>query len=130
MPLMSAYTSSKFALEAFGEALRYEVAPDGIDVVIMQPVAMRMDRPATGSHLELVAGVTPESRSHKMLARMTADTAASKLTPEAVAEKIHSVLVSEKKPVRVPMDRAKPLGLVKRLAPQWVIDRLIRGLLD
>lgn len=129
VPTMSAYTSAKFALEALGEALHHEVKRDGIDVVIMQPVAMKMDRPATGHHLELVAGVGEGSRSHKMLARMTADTEASKLTPEIVAAKIADVLAAEKKPLRVPMDRAKALGLVKRLAPQSVIDRLIRGLL-
>ena len=65
-----------------------------------------------------------------MLERMTADTAASKLTPEMVSERIHQVITADKKPLRVPMDRAKALGLVKRLAPQSVIDRLIAGLLS
>ena len=88
-----------------------------------------MERGATGSHLDLVAGVTADSRSHKMLDRMTRDTAASSLLPETVAEKIASVLVAQKKPLRVPMDRARVLGLVKRLAPQSLIDRLIKGLL-
>ncbi len=130
VPYMSAYTSAKSALEAASEALRSEVRADGIDVVIMQPVAMHMDRPATGAHLELVAGVTPDSRSHKMLERMTADTAASKLTPEIVAAKIYDVIMSEKKPLRVPMDRAVPLSLLKRVAPQSLIDRLVGGLIQ
>ena len=34
----------------------------------------------------------------------------------------------KKKPLRVPMDRAKPLGVVKRLAPQFVIDNILAGL--
>jgi short-subunit dehydrogenase len=129
VPYMSAYTSAKFALEAFSEALYHELKPEGIQVVIMQPVAMRMDRPATGAHLGLVENVTPTSRSHAMLARMTEDTAASKLTPEAVAAKVHEVITSDRKPLRVPMDRARALGVVKRLAPQFVIDKLIGGLL-
>ncbi len=129
VPTMSAYTSAKFALEAFSEALYHEVKDDGIDVVILQPVAMAMDRPGTGAHLELVAGVTPESRSHKMLARMEKDTAASGLTPEAVAAKVADVITRENKPLRVPMDRAKALTWVRSLAPQGVIDRLIGGLL-
>ena len=94
----------------------------------MQPVAMAMDRPATGAHLRLVDGVTPDSRSHKMLARMARDTAASKLTPEAVAKKIHDVITRDKKPLRVPMDRTRAVTLLKGLAPQWVLDRLISGL--
>jgi len=129
VPLMSAYTSAKFALEAMSEALYHEVKPDGIDVVIMQPVAMKMDRPALGSHLHLAAGVTPESKSHRMVARMEKDTLASGLTPEAVAAKLRAVIQSEKRPLRVPMDRARALTLVKRLAPQALIDRLIGGLL-
>jgi len=128
VPYMSAYTSLKFALEAMSEAMYGELKPHGIDVVIMQPVAMKMDRPATGAHLHLVAGVAADSPSHRMLARMDADTAASKLTPEAVAEKVYAVITSPKKRLRVPMDRARALTLVKRLAPQWVIDRLLKGL--
>ena len=65
-----------------------------------------------------------------MVKRMAKDTAASKLTPEKVAARIHDVLTSDKKPLRVPMDRAVALGIVKRLAPQSVIDRLLRGLIE
>ena len=130
VPTMSAYTSAKFALEALSEAMYHELKPHGIDVVIMQPVAMHMDRPATGAHLELVAGVTPDSPSHKMLARMSRDTEASKLTPETVAEAVHDVITRAKKPLRVPMDRARALTWVKALAPQPVLDRLLGGLLQ
>ena len=64
-----------------------------------------------------------------MLARMAADTEASGLTPEKVARRILAVIRSDERPLRVPMDRAKPLSIVKRLAPQSVIDRMIDGLL-
>jgi short-subunit dehydrogenase len=129
VPTMSAYTSAKAALEALSEALYHELRSEPIDVVIMQPVAMAMDRPALGDHLTTVANVEPDSRSHRMVERMAKDTAASGLTPQAVAEKVHEVITSAKKPLRVPMDRARPLGLVKRLAPQAVVDRLIDGVL-
>lgn len=129
VPTMSAYTSAKFALEAMSEALHHELAGTGIDVVIMQPVAMHMDRPATGSHLHTVRNVQPGSRSLRMLERMTADTAASKLEPEQVARRVLGVIRSEKRPLRVPMDKARPLSIVKRLAPQSVIDRLVAGLI-
>jgi short-subunit dehydrogenase len=128
VPLMSSYTSAKFALEAFSEALYHEMKPDNIDVVIMQPVAMYMDRPATGHHLALASGVAEGSISHRMVKRMARDTAASKLTPEIVSEKIYSVLTSEKKPLKVPMDKAKALTLLKRFAPQSVIHKMVNGL--
>ena len=101
---------------------------DGIAVVIMQPEAMAMDRPALGAHLRTVENAGSDSPSHRMVARMARDTAASKLTPETVAEKIHAVITSEKPPLRVPMDRAKGVTLLRRLAPQSVIDRVIGGL--
>ena len=129
VPYMSAYTSAKFALEAMSEALYHEVKSSEIDVVIMQPVAMHIERPATGSHLRLAKGVGPDSKSHAMLERMTKDTLASNLTPEMVSKKILQVITARKKPLRVPMDKAIALGVVKRLAPQVVIDRLISGLL-
>lgn len=128
VPYMSAYTSAKFALEAMTESLHHELRSDPIDVVIMQPVAMRMDRPSLGAHLRTVANVGPDSRSHRMVERMAADTAASTLTPEAVAAKVYEVLQAEKKPLRVPMGRARPMSLLKRLAPQAVVDRMIGAL--
>ena len=129
VPYMGAYTSAKFALEAMSEALYHELKSTNIDVVIMQPVAMHMDRPPTGSHLKLSSGVRQGSRSHAMLDKMAADTAASVLTPERVSAKILEVIQSKKKPLRVPMDKAKALSVVKRLAPQALIDKLIAGLL-
>lgn len=130
VPYMGAYTSAKFALEALSEALYHEVKPLGIDVVIVQPVAMAMDRPATGAHLGTVAHVLDGSPSHRMVERMARDTAASRLTPEAVAKRVHEVITRRHKPLRVALDRAKPLSLLKRVAPQGLIDRLIGGLLD
>jgi short-subunit dehydrogenase len=128
VPNMSAYTSSKFALEALSESLYHEVKGLGIDVVIMQPVAMAMDRPATGAHLELAAGVAHDSRSRAMLDRMTRDTRASALTPESVAARIRDVIRQQRKPLRVPLDKARAITWIKRLAPQRVIDRLMAGL--
>jgi len=90
VPTMSAYTSSKFALEAMSEALYHELRGTGIDVVIMQPVAMAMDRPATGAHLHTVKNVAKGSMSLRMLDRMERDTAASGLTPEAVAKRVQT----------------------------------------
>lgn len=125
VPYMSAYTSSKFALEAFSEALYHEMKPHNIDVVIMQPVAMAMDRGDTGTHLELVNGIKPGSVSNKVLARMSQDSAASPLSPETVAEKVYQVITSKKKPLRVPMSKTKAISAIRRLAPQFVIDKMI-----
>lgn len=43
LPAMGVYGASKFALEALAEAYRYELAPLGIDSVIVQPGAFATD---------------------------------------------------------------------------------------
>ncbi len=128
VPFMSSYTSAKFALEAFAEAFRHEVKNDNVRVSIMQPVAMHMERGDTGSHLRLVDAVQDGSLSNRMLRQMSKDTAASKLTPEIVSKRIIEIIESGETPLRVPMDRAKVLGKLKRFAPQAMLDKMVRGL--
>jgi len=125
VPYFSAYTSSKFALEAFAEALYHEVKADNIDVAIMQPVAMFMDRPDEGDHLKIAQGAPKDSPTRRMAAMMAKDTAESKLTPEIVSAAILDVIRSDSRKLRYPMDRAKILSVVKRLAPQALINKLI-----
>ena len=43
LPYMSPYIASKWALEALSESLRYELAPTGVEVVIVQPGAFPTD---------------------------------------------------------------------------------------
>jgi short-subunit dehydrogenase len=40
-PFMGAYSAGKYALEGFSDALRQELAPFGVEVVLVQPGAMR-----------------------------------------------------------------------------------------
>ena len=130
VPTMSAYTSSKHALQVMAEAIQHEVRRFNIAVTIMQPVALKLDRPALGAHLGLVNGVTDNSISHAMVKRMAMDTEKSPLTPEMVSEKIVQVLKMKKKPLKVPMDRAKGISMMKRIMPQSFFDKLLGGLVD
>lgn len=128
VPLLSAYTSSKFAIEAFSEALYQEARPHKVDVVIMQPVAMYMDRPDVGVHLKVAAGVGESSLTHRMVRRMGKDTRESKLTPQMVAAHIADIVESDRRKLRYPMDRAKMIGKLRRFAPQSVIDNMVGGI--
>lgn len=40
-PMLGPYNMSKFAMEAFADALRVELAPQGIEVVLLEPAAIR-----------------------------------------------------------------------------------------
>ncbi|MFD1737968.1 SDR family oxidoreductase [Bacillus salitolerans] len=50
-PGLSPYVSSKFALEGFSEALSFEVAPFGIDVVLVEPGSYETSIWSTGTKL-------------------------------------------------------------------------------
>ena len=65
MPLVGAYSASKFALEAAADALRMELSPWKIRVVVVEPAQTDTDmwRTADDMVAELEAGLTPEHRS-------------------------------------------------------------------
>ncbi|CAN5122718.1 SDR family oxidoreductase [soil metagenome] len=62
MPAYGAYAGSKYALEAISDALRQEVAPSGVEVVIVEPGGVRTSMTARGTATaqKLVAGMTAE----------------------------------------------------------------------
>ncbi len=65
MPLIGAYAASKFALEAAADALRMELNPWQIRVVVVEPAQTDTDmwRMADNMVAELEAGLTAEHRS-------------------------------------------------------------------
>jgi NAD(P)-dependent dehydrogenase (short-subunit alcohol dehydrogenase family) len=65
MPLVGAYAASKFALEAAADALRMELSPWHIRVVVVEPAQTDTDmwRTADDMVAELEAGLTAEHKS-------------------------------------------------------------------
>ncbi|MDT5016053.1 MAG: hypothetical protein QOD39_2213 [Mycobacterium sp.] len=65
MPMLGAYSASKFALEAAADALRMELRPWHIPVVIVEPAPTDTDmwRTADAMADETVAALTPEHRT-------------------------------------------------------------------
>lgn len=65
MPLIGAYAASKFAIEAAADALRMELRPWKVPVVVVQPAQTDTDmwRTADTMMLEVEAALSPEHRT-------------------------------------------------------------------
>lgn len=124
-PLFSLYAATKWALEGWGEALALEVAPFGLDVVILQP----------GTHdtsfANNVAPVAPEDSAYaelltRVIPRLTRIGNYSRSTAKA-AERMCRVLESDRPPLRT---RIGPDDVVAswlaRIAPYRVRERAVQ----
>jgi NAD(P)-dependent dehydrogenase (short-subunit alcohol dehydrogenase family) len=132
-PFMSPYNTSKFAIEALGESLRQEVAPWGIDVVVIEPGSI--DTPIWTKGAETIdeqkAKLTPTAKRlySKQLERMDevlSETASRGIPPEKVAKVIHTAIRSEKPKHRYLVGRdAKIAARLKGNLPDRTFTKLI-----
>lgn len=128
MPFAGPYAASKFALEAISDSLRRELHPFGVEVVVIQPGAVRTaiwDR-VEAMELDRYAG-TP----YEPLVERTREAALRSgrrgLPPERVAETVLEALTASRPPTRrlvVPWRGALRTRLLERLPDRW-LDRMI-----
>ena len=107
-PARSLYSASKFAVQGFSEAIRAELAKDGIDVIVVNP------------------GLTRTNFSRNMLerkAKLSLDHQRG-MTSEQVAAATLNAVAAGKPEVTLSLS-GKLLVLVSRLAP-WVVDLFAR----
>jgi NAD(P)-dependent dehydrogenase (short-subunit alcohol dehydrogenase family) len=106
-PMLGPYNASKFALEAIADALRLEVRPWGIRVILIEPGSIDTDiwRNVQDTVTEAEAALTPENRAlyarhvegmRKASARIQKQTAPA----EKVAEAILKALTAERPKAR------------------------------
>jgi NAD(P)-dependent dehydrogenase (short-subunit alcohol dehydrogenase family) len=128
---VSAYCSSKFAQEGFGESLAQEVAPLGIDVILVEPGIIRTE--AWSENRVVGAGVRDQTspycrwfrRSEELADRMVRS---STIAPEDVARTIHRALTIERPRLRyVVGPRAKAVIALRRHLPATVFERVYFG---
>jgi NAD(P)-dependent dehydrogenase (short-subunit alcohol dehydrogenase family) len=125
------YCASKFAQEGLGEGLAQELAPFGVQSILVEPGMIKTTR--WDEHRgTAVAASNPDSPYHGVF--WASEAIADKIVersptrPEDVAETIHRALVAEDPRLRYVVGRGAKLviGLRRRL-PQRTFERLYYG---
>jgi len=133
IPFAAPYCASKHALEAFSDALRVEVAPFGIRVVVIEagPIETRFGERARAGVARMLTSPGPYAPFYRNAERaMDTDFQAGKLPPESVARVILEAIESENPKTRYRITRmARALILLKRLLPDRFFDRRMKKVL-
>jgi len=133
LPLLGAYSASKFALEAAADALRLELKPWNIHVSVVQPAQTDTDlwRKADQTVDEMEAQMSTSHRSlyAKHIAGMRKSIPLSRrlaVPPEKVAEVVQDALTAASPRARYPVGigPAVQMGVVTKL-PTGIRDLLI-----
>ena len=128
------YHATKHAVEALSDALRFEVAGFGVDVVVIEPglIITEFGETAAGSLAE-VQEHGPYSKFNSDVARVTANAYSGPMArfgagPEAVAEKIAKALTARRPSTRYTVSAsAKAMLGVRRLSTDRMWDRFVRS---
>lgn len=117
MPGRGAYAASKFALEAWSDALRMELHTQSIRVSLIEPGPISS---------RFTANVRQGDSANPVLNPASADRFT--LPPEAILPKLHHALESKNPRLRYPVTLvAQIMTVLKRLLPGWILDRILRG---
>jgi NAD(P)-dependent dehydrogenase (short-subunit alcohol dehydrogenase family) len=129
MPLFGPYSGSKFALEAISDAMRLELTPFGIQVVVIEPGYIRtdMESAAQGLSARYVAGAdaSPYRRVYEGFRHgWSTNTRGSKDRPEDCASVVLRALTETSPRPRYAVTRAAKLAIFfRRILSDRALDR-------
>jgi NAD(P)-dependent dehydrogenase (short-subunit alcohol dehydrogenase family) len=134
VPGGGAYHATKFAVEALSDALRVEVAPFGIEVIVVEPGLIKTEFGETAAAGVGDGGVYAAfNASVAKATREVYEGPAARLGggPEDVAEAIHKALERRRAPTRVPVTASARLLMgLHAVLPDRMWDRTVRGSFD
>ena len=129
LPFQAFYSASKFAMEGYGEALAYEVAPFGVQVTLVEPGNIRTDFTASRREVAGLEGDDPYAAANAKAVGVMERDEANGASPEVVADVVERVLGARRPPRRVSAgkfdERIGVLG--KRLLPHRLFEKAARG---
>jgi len=134
-PLTGAYSASKFALEGMADAMRMELAPWGIKVVLVEPAQTDTDM-WRGADAELDDSVAALSPAHRELyAKHIAGFRKTIPRSQRMAAPVDGVAATIEKALTAPRPKARYVvgtgprlqALMAKLTPTPMLDRLLRA---
>jgi NAD(P)-dependent dehydrogenase (short-subunit alcohol dehydrogenase family) len=129
LPFQPFYSASKFAMEGYGEALAYEVAPFGVAVTLVQPGNVRTDFTAARRDVAPPDGEDPYGAMAAKAVGLMARDEANGVPAAEVAAVIARVLRRRRPRRRVSVGKIdERVGIMaKRLLPYRVFERAAKG---
>jgi len=116
-PGRGAYAASKYALEAWSDALRMELRYSGVKVSLIEPGPIRTRFTENVNQTQTDKPV----ENPGIAARFT-------LGPEAVVAKVRHAFESPSPRIRYPVTRGThAVGILKRLLPTRMMDKILHG---
>ncbi|HVA09282.1 MAG TPA: SDR family oxidoreductase [Acidimicrobiales bacterium] len=124
IPFQAFYSASKFAMEGYGEALAYEVAPFGIHVSLVQPGNVRTDFTGSRRKVNPPEGDNPYARTCGKAVELMERDEASGVPPEDVSAVIAKLLGDKRPRRRVSVGKmGERVGIVaKRVLPHRLFE--------
>ncbi|WP_416351500.1 SDR family NAD(P)-dependent oxidoreductase [Rathayibacter sp. Leaf296] len=136
-PTYGAYSGSKYALEAVGDALRREMAPEGVKVVLIEPGAVRTEMVGRGgvTARTLISGMTPEQEQRhgglmQAILAQSEDFLRTGVDASAAAQVFARAITSPRPRARCTIGRdAAALTRLARFLPDRALDRVLASAL-
>lgn len=133
MPYLGPYSASKFALRALADALRVELAPDGIAVALLEPGSVKTPiwRKGRESRDRIAATLGTDARPHyyralERILKMTESEERGGIPAERVAEAILHALTARRPRENYLIGSAKA-GSVVAMLPSKIRNRILRA---
>lgn len=129
-PLGAWYHATKFALEAISDCLRMEVAPFGIDVVVIEPGGIKSEWSGIAAEkVRAVSGTGPyAAQGQAVAASLTSDATARRSSPpELIGRTIVKAVTARRPKTRYAVGfGAKPMIAAHAILPDRAFDALMR----
>jgi NAD(P)-dependent dehydrogenase (short-subunit alcohol dehydrogenase family) len=131
-PLGAWYHATKFAVEGFSDSLRLELAPHGIQVVIIEPGAILTEwSDIAGEHVLATSAGTAYEQQAAGVSRRFAQAYRPRLasSPDVVAKAVVRAATTSHPKTRYPVGRgARTLVTARRLLPDRAFDSIVSRL--